>query len=172
METIELTRQLAQRGHETLVGAVEGLTIEQLHHRPPDSAISSIAAIYLHLAMVNDAVTHGLYQGQPPLYARDGWGERLGAPFQATFDQNWADAFHCDDPAVLRGYGQAVQAAIDRYLADTTTTAPDRDRVLQTPFGERGYGESLGRYYLIHTMQHTGEICALRGHLGLRALLS
>ena len=170
MDTIGFVRMMATRAHETLEDAIDGLTSEQLHHREPDSAISSIAAVYLHLAMVNDAVTQGLFQGRPPLYASDGWAAKLGAPFQVTFDQAWADAIRIEDAAHLRGYGQAVQAAIDDYLAHTTATEDELDRVLETPFGERRYGEALGRYYLIHTMQHTGEICALKGRFGLRAL--
>jgi hypothetical protein len=170
METIAFVRMMTSRAHGTLEDVMDGLTVEQLHHHEPGSEISSIAAIYLHLAMVNDAVTQGLFQGGPPLYARDGWAARIGAPFQVTFDQSWATAISITDPALLRGYGQAVQTSIDRYLAGVTATAADLDRVLETPFGKRGYGEALGRYYLIHTMQHTGEISALKGRLGLRAL--
>jgi hypothetical protein len=161
---------MATRAHGTLEDVMDGLTAKQLHHHEPDSEISSIAAIYLHLAMVNDAVTQGLFQGGPPLYASDGWGPRIGVPFQVTFDHTWAAAVRIEDPALLRGYGQAVQASIDRYLEGVTATEEDLDRVLDTPFGPRGYGEALGRYYLIHTMQHTGEIAALKGRFGLRAL--
>src|SRR5688572_7546326 len=92
-----------------LSGDTDGrLPPDGLLRRLPGSSLQSIAAIYAHAVITEDAGVHDML-GREPLYQAPQW-RRLGLPPQVWLDPPWAATFEPDVPA-LRSYASAVYDA-------------------------------------------------------------
>ena len=131
MDIADLLVDAFGRVRESVHGAVDGLTGEQLNARlDPDA--NSIAWLVWHLARVQDdhvAAVAGIEQA----YTSRGWAQRFGLPFDAAeigYGQSSADvgAVRVSDPALLLDYYEDVHQQTLQYVRGLT--AADLDRVV------------------------------------------
>ena len=162
METIEVLKQLFASSYQWYGGTIADVTAEQANQVPPGRA-HPIGELAAHIIQSEDGIVNML-RGQPALWERDGWGQRLGIPNVMLHDNDGARAFRCE-PAKLAEYIQAVQAQTVAYL-DALQPA-DLDREVPGPTGPMSVAEMLFAT-IGNTFAHTGEISALKGTLGAR----
>ena len=166
MNTVELV-QFAMGNALGILGQVMAdVTPEMADWTPPGTA-NPIGGLYWHTLSSADAVVFGWGAGQPPLYAREGWGERIvGAP-PPEGDFHPAELFNATvDLAAAHEYATAVSGAIQAWLA--TLTPDDLDRTMETPIGELTIGQMLITFVVWHIDAHCGEISALKGCQGAK----
>lgn len=152
-----------------LEGAIDGLSSEQLHHTHTETEIASIASIYAHILLSTDSILHGMLQGQPSLYVAAGWDAKIGIPYTPGLgDRAWHDAARISDIDQFRAYAKSVYTAIAEYVASVSDA--ELERTLETPMGTQTVAWCLNNFMAWHTIQHLGEICALKGMLGAKGL--
>lgn len=146
---------------------LQGLTDEQLNWSPP-GATNTIATILLHVTGTDDTFINVLAQGQPTVWERGNWSERIGFPGFPGRAGLWDEAnAHTFTLAPLVEYQAAVRASIDAYLA--TLTGEELARTVQALGSEQPIAAVLG-LVVIHEAHHFGEIAALKGAQGIRGL--
>jgi hypothetical protein len=131
MDIADLLVDAFGRVRESVHGAVDGLTGEQLTERL-DPEANSIAWLVWHLTRVQDdhvAAVAGFEQA----YTSRGWAQRFGLPFEAAeigYGQNSAEvaAVRVSDPALLVDYYEDVHQQTLKYVRGLT--AADLDRVV------------------------------------------
>lgn len=139
---------------------------EQLNYQPPGTANSAGVAL-MHILSAEDFFIHSLIQGQPRLWDKDGWAERVGVTLPqrgGSWDDFKRSTFSL---STIQPYAQAVRAAVDAYLANLTEAELNRTvtwRDNPTPIG------SVLTTLFVHTTSHSGEIAAIRGVQGARGL--
>lgn len=138
----------------------DGLSHEVISWAPPGTA-NPIGATWLHALAVHDWGIHRL-AGQPSLWDRDRWSERLGVAAPLRQDAALARAMRLD-PETVRRYADAVFAAARAFVESLTDA--DLDRVVDSPERPMTIGDGL-QLLASHLLQHTGEIAALRGACG------
>lgn len=161
-EQLAFTHQIAEQ-------AVADLTPEQLYYQVPGGTTRTIAGTYIHVVTSEDGMIHNWIAGKPTVFEANGWSERLGfeIPPRGSGD-DWTAKVRLNDLAAFREYAQQVYAATDAYLTSVTDEQLNEKR--QTPLGEKTVANILGPTLVWHDGQHTGEICALKGVLGLKGL--
>ena len=136
MDIADLLVDAFDRVRETVLGAVEGLTEEQLGARL-DPEANSIAWLVWHLTRVQDDHVCDV-AGVEQAYTAQGWAKRFGLPFDDAaigYGQRSADvaAVRVADPALLVGYYEDVHAA-------DPAVRPRAHRRGSGPRGRRGVG--------------------------------
>ena len=165
MQLTDVLRTQIETAHGTMMQVIEDLTDEQLHHCLPGATINSIASVFVHIVIAEDRFTHTLLQGKPRLFD-DGWGERLG--LTAADRDHQFESFHMRDRAAFLDYTNAVFADTEKYLA--SAGSEDLDRLVKLREREMPVGVVLARLLAGHALQHTGEMAALKGAMGLKGL--
>lgn len=171
MERVRILREQLKWSHDMIEQAVADLTPDQLHHRAEGSTIASIAAVYTHTVMAEDALLNVYVRKEPLLIQQDGWVEKIGLPASLLNDPNeiWTIPYENCDFAELREYAQQVYAATDDYLRSLAPA--DLEKVITFgSMGELPLDLFLTKVVAWHTAHHGGEICALKGTLGLKGL--
>ncbi len=122
-----LLRWQFRLAHELLDAAVERLTTEAVHRRPPGTAASA-GACYAQVVLGEDLSVNGVLAAGTPLalstwVGRTGLSElpRLAGPIDW---RAWARRVRLDQ-AELRPYARAVYASTDTYLAALPDEALD-----------------------------------------------
>lgn len=163
-----LVEYIQQQIRMTRWGGAEAfadLTDAQFNWTPPGRA-NSIAVTLLHAFGIEDAFIQGKLLQQPQLWESGGWGAKVGMAEIPNLGNAWAGtrAVTLAKEPVL-AYGQAVQAATERYLATLTADMLD----LPVQMGPRmGTAADLLSILVIHNISHSGEIAALKGIQGLQ----
>ncbi len=116
--------------HELLDAAIEQLTSEAAHRRPPGTAAPA-GACYAQVVLCEDLSVNGVLAAGTPL-ALSTWAGRTGLselpPLARSTDwRAWARRVRID-LAELRPYARAVCAATDAYLAGLPDDALDPAR--------------------------------------------
>jgi hypothetical protein len=148
-----------------------------LSERLPGATIQSIAAIYTHAVLTEDAFVHRSMLSTDPLFASPAWSSRIAFPPNVGINTEWARDFRPDLRA-LREYADAVYAATDVCLAsaadeDVARMVPKHLAVLREGRPAIEQREVplwfvLMDDVILHTAEHTGEISALLGARGLK----
>ena len=169
MEIADVLVDAFGRVREAVLGAVEGLTEEQLVARlDPDA--NSIAWLVWHLTRVQDdhvAAVAGVEQA----YTSRGWAQRFGFPFDDAaigYGHSSANvaAVRVADPALLVGYHEDVHRATVRYVRGLT--GADLDRVVDESWDPP---VTLGvRLVSVidDALEHAGQAAFVRGVLERR----
>ena len=178
MKTQDLLRDALRQAHIYLELKLDLCPEHVMFEAPPGSTIASIAAIYAHIVLTEDAFMHRQLRGAaPPLYESAEWISRVTFPPKVAQDRGWTAAFRTDMNA-FRQYAQAVFAAGES--AFTALTDEDLARPLLSHFVHVKDGRplverrevALGLLFsdnvIMHTCEHTGEISALLGRRGLQ----
>jgi uncharacterized damage-inducible protein DinB len=164
MEIADLLVDAFDRVRSAVLGAVDGLTEEQLDARL-DADANSIAWLVWHLTRVQDdhvAEVAGVEQA----YTAQGWAKRFGFPFDdgaVGYGQSSEDvaAVRVADPALLVGYYEDVHRQTLQYVRGLT--AADLDRVVDDAWDPP---VTLGVRLMSvvnDDLQHAGQAAFVRG---------
>ena len=132
-----LSRDIAldayDRIEQVLRHAVDGLTAEQLEHRPAPDA-NSIAWLAWHLVRVQDDHIADA-AGREQVWTAEGWVDRFGLPFDASatgygFSSAEVGQVRGVSAELLQGYAAAVHDRTAEFLRDLSDD--DFDRVVDT----------------------------------------
>jgi uncharacterized damage-inducible protein DinB len=166
MTPAELLTDAFDRVVETATAAVDGLTVEQLTHRPEPDA-NSIGWLVWHLARVQDDHVADL-AGTEQVWTAQEFAERFGLPFDVAatgFGQGTDEVAQVRaDAGLLAEYLRAVHEQTTSYVA--TLTPDDLDRVVDTRWDPP---VTLGVRLISvvsDDLQHAGQAAYLRGLLG------
>jgi uncharacterized damage-inducible protein DinB len=161
----ELLTEAFERVLETATAAVDGLTDDQLTHRPGPDA-NSIAWLVWHLARVQDDHIADV-AGTEQVWTAQGFADRFDLPFDVTaigFGQSSDEVGRVRaDAGLLAEYLRAVHERTTSYVA--TLTPDDLDRVVDTRWDPP---VTLGvRLVSVVSddLQHAGQAAYLRGLL-------
>ena len=153
------------RIQEEVRAAVEGLTLDDLHHRPGNS--NSVAWLLWHLARVQDDHVAGAF-GLDQVWLTQDWEKRFGLglePHDIGYGHTSAqvDTVRVDSADLLTGYYDAVHAQSLEALRGLA--AEDLERVV-----DEGWDPpvTLGVRLvsvLSDDLQHAGQAAYLRGLL-------
>jgi uncharacterized damage-inducible protein DinB len=167
MTPIDLLDDAFQRVLQTATDAVDGLTVEQLAHRPGPDA-NPIGWLVWHLARVQDDHVADV-AGTEQVWTEHGYADRFDLPFDGSaigFGQTSDEVGRVQVEAdLLAEYLRAVHERTTSYLA--TLTADDLDRVIDTRWDPP---VTLGVRLISvvsDDLQHAGQAAYVRGLLGV-----
>ena len=168
MTPAELLTEACQRVLQTSTGAVDGLTVEQLTHRPePDT--NPIGWLVWHLARVQDDHVADV-AGTEQVWTGQGYADRFGLPLDVAdhgYGHTGEQVGLVRAPAdLLADYHRATHEASVAYLAGLS--AHDLDRVVDERWDPP---VTLGvRLVSIvdDEIQHAGQAAYARGLLDAR----
>ena len=160
----ELLAEEFGRIHGVVLGAVRGLSEDQLAFRPDDRC-NSIAWLVWHLTRIQDDHIAGATETEQ-LWTSEGWADRFGLPlppadhgYGHTADQ--VAAVQVKSGELLTAYHDAVYQRTLRYLPGLTDQ--DLDRVVDTSWDPP---VTLGvRLISVISdgLQHAGQAMFIRG---------
>lgn len=162
---ITALRTLVRTANRSVVRVMEDVTQEQADWLPPGTA-NPIGATYLHIVMGLDMNISTMLEEQPRIWERESWAGKFGLPAAsqlAAFDDKSIDL------TVARAYHERVMKQIDGYF-DRMNDA-DLARVVPSWRGQVTVADALALFMSFHTLQHLGEICAVKGFQGLKGFL-
>jgi uncharacterized damage-inducible protein DinB len=165
MTPAELLTDACQRVLQTSTDAIDGLTDEQLIHRPEPDA-NPIGWLVWHLARVQDDHVADV-AGTEQVWTAQGFADRFGLPFDVAatgFGQSADEVGQVRaDAGLLAEYLRAVHEQTTSYVA--TLTPDDLDRVVDTRWHPP---VTLGVRLVsvvADDLQHAGQAAYVRGLL-------
>ena len=161
----ELLAEAFGRIHGVVLGAVRGLTEEELAFRP-DERCNSIAWLVWHLTRIQDDHVAAV-AGTEQAWIAEGWADRFGLPFspaETGYGHTSAEVAAVRAPAdLLVGYHEAVLGHTVKYVQGLAEA--DLDRVVDTSWDPP---VTLGVRLISvisDDLQHVGQAAYLRGLL-------
>jgi hypothetical protein len=166
MTPAELLTDAFERVLETATAAVDGLTVEQLTHRPEPGA-NPIGWLVWHLARVQDDHVADV-AGTEQVWTAQGFADRFDLPFDAHATGYGQDAEAVGQVRVEAGLlAEYLRAVDDQTTSYVGSLAPDDlDRVVDTRWDPP---VTLGvRLVSVVSddLQHAGQAAYVRGLLG------
>jgi hypothetical protein len=153
-----------------IMNGVLGDCGDKLNKQVPGATVTSIASIYAHMVMSEDAIINGMLQAKPMLFVSDGWEARTGVKLPGegpSMNVDWAHAMNMD-LGKFQEYAKVVFANTDSYLKNVTDA--ELQEKVQTPVGEQTREWFVVNILATHFPQHSGEIAALKGVQGMKGL--
>jgi uncharacterized damage-inducible protein DinB len=167
MTPADLLNDAFERVLQTATDAVDGLTVEQLAHRPGPDA-NPIGWLVWHLARVQDDHVADV-AGTGQVWTEHGFADRFDLPFdEATigYGQTSDEVAQVRVEAdLLAEYLRAVHQQTTSYLA--TVTADDLDRVVDTRWDPPVTLAVRLVSVVSDDLQHAGQAAYVRGLLGV-----
>jgi hypothetical protein len=173
LTTQAVLKAAVQSAHHTLEATMADVT-DEIANQPAPGSANPIGASYAHAVLVEDAVVHGMLQGQAPLMLTT-WAGRTGVdkpmpmPGMVQGDiGEWYHTVHVDVTA-CRAYAQAVYAASEGFIgaADDATLARDID-LSMIGMGMMPLAVVFSLLVTGHLNNLCGEISAVKGAQGLK----
>jgi uncharacterized damage-inducible protein DinB len=167
MRSADLLLEGYERIRQTLRRVVEGLTPDQLEHRPTPDA-NSIAWLAWHLVRVQDDHLADVTD-QEQAWTAEGWADRFGLPFDTSatgygFSSEEVGQVRGVTADLLLGYADAVHTRTTEFLRGLTDD--DLDRVVDTRWDPPvTLGVRLVSV-LSDDLQHAGQAAYARGLFG------
>lgn len=165
-DALSALREAIRTANRMLLDATNDLTIEQANWLPPGTA-NTIGQTYAHIVNIQDRYLNTFILGQPTIWEREGWGERLGLPDAMRMSREVATQVRVD-PSAFRAYAERVFDETSAYL--DRVDAAELAREVQGYRGPIAVADVLARMMAFHASSHLGEIAALRGIQGLKGL--
>ncbi|MCS6800459.1 MAG: DinB family protein [Chloroflexota bacterium] len=165
-DLVPVVRELLQTTSRMLIDATSDLTVDQVNWLPPGTA-NTIGHTYAHIVNIQDRYLNTFILGQPTIWEREGWGERLGLPETMRMSREAAAQMRLD-PSSFRAYAERVFAETMTYLE--RVDAAELAREVQGYRGPITVAEVIGRMMPFHAISHLGEVAVLRGLQGLKGL--
>ena len=137
-------------------------------HSAPGATIPTPAAIMAHALYSQDMMVNEHVRQQPTVLQMGGFAAKTGlaAPEPSMSPAFLSQVFDVD---ALREYAAALFAQTAAFLE--SPPPGDLDRVITTPLGSpMNAATYLASFGLVHLAQHTGEISAVKGVLGVKGL--
>jgi uncharacterized damage-inducible protein DinB len=166
MTPAELLTDAFERVLQTATDAVDGLTVEQLTHRPEPDA-NSIGWLVWHLARVQDDHVADV-AGTEQVWTAQQFADRFGLPFDSAatgFGQGADEVGQVRVEArLLAEYLRAVHEQTTSYV--DSLTPGDLDRVVDTRWDPLVTLGARLVSVVSDDLQHAGQAAYLRGLLG------
>ena len=156
---------LVRTANRSVLKVMEGVTQEHADWLPPGTS-NPIGSTYLHIAMGLDMNISTMLEEQPRIWEREHWAEKFGLPADAQLVS--FDKLAIDLP-LAREYHARVMQQINAYFDRMTET--DLARVVPSWRGTVTVADALSLFMAFHTLQHLGEISAVKGYQGLKGFL-
>jgi hypothetical protein len=164
MDSRELLRSQFRFAHQFLEMALDDVTPETAATKVGGSTINTIAHIYGHAVVSEDAFVSGAMGTETSVLEAGGWAGKTGIPVaKPRQDEEWGKLEI--NFAATREYAKAVYEATDSFIA----TAPE-DIIFREVDGPGRKVRLFPEIMLTHTAQHWGEIAALKGVQGMKGL--
>jgi hypothetical protein len=164
MDVKTLLRDQIKQAHEWFAATSADITQEQLRWIPPGVA-NPLGAIYAHAITAEDALVHGMFKGEKPLFETT-FATKTGiSEPQLHAELEWARRVQVDLP-LLRRYTEAVYASTDAYLASLTDA--ELSRLVPGPLGDAPISWALSNLVLAHIHEMMGEMSCLKGLQGAK----
>jgi uncharacterized damage-inducible protein DinB len=167
MTPVDLLNDAFQRVLQTATDAVDGLTVEQLAHRPGPEA-NPIGWLVWHLGRVQDDHVADVAATEQ-VWTKHGFADRFDLPFDETaigFGQTSDEVGQVHVEAdLLAEYLHAVHERTTSYLA--TLTADELDRVVDTRWDPPVTLGARLVSVVSDDLQHAGQAAYVRGLLGV-----
>jgi uncharacterized damage-inducible protein DinB len=133
----------------------------------PPGTLTCIGLIWLHMIGGEDAFIATL-KDQPSLWKTAGWKETFGLEKYPNLGEDWNDYTHARLTVTdLQAYTQAARTQTDAYLASITDETLDEKIEF---FTESDPKADVWTLLVSHSLQHTGEIAAIKGLQGEKGL--
>jgi uncharacterized damage-inducible protein DinB len=167
MEARDIIRLGLSNAQRSVNRTLEGLTPEELRWQARPDA-NSIGLILFHMSRSEDSFVHKFILGQPQLWEREKWHERLGKAASdsgAHYTPAEVAAFAVPPLIEMQAYAEAVRKETLAYLEKATASEMDR-RVELPQTGRLPFEPVVGvllTFTVTHLAQHAGEISYLRG---------
>lgn len=156
---------LVRTANRSVKRVMDDVTQEQADWLPPGTT-NPIGPTYLHIAMGLDMNISAMIQQQPKIWAREGWCERFGlSPLAELRDYARMPV----DIGLVGQYHGRVLDEIESFFAGIT--AEDLARTVPSWRGEVTIADALSLFMAFHTLQHLGEISAVKGMQGMKGFL-
>ncbi|MBI2853434.1 MAG: DinB family protein [Chloroflexi bacterium] len=163
MELKDFIQLGLDRARQTTLKAIDGLTYDEMKWRPGPGA-NSIGIILFHQARSEDLFVQSRIQGKPQVWESEKWHERMNLPATevgAHYTVEQVNSFQVPEPKHIVAYGDAVRARTVEYLKGMTSNK--FDRIVTMPrLGDMSIG-AVFALVVVHTSEHAGDICYLRG---------
>jgi uncharacterized damage-inducible protein DinB len=167
MTPVELLNDAYQRVLQTSINAVDGLSVEQLTHRPEPDA-NPIGWLVWHLARVQDDHVADV-AGTEQVWTAQGFADRFDLPFDTAatgFGQSADEVGQVrTDGGLLAEYLRAVHEQTTSYVAELT--ADDLDRVVDTRWDPPVTLGARLVSVVADDLQHAGQAAYVRGLLAV-----
>ena len=149
-----------------LDGTVASCTQEMLDTVPAGAGLQSLGVIAAHAAVNVDFFLHVGFAGGEMLLAEGDRAERTGIPTGETWQtEEWvASANVRKEP--LQEYIQALIGAVERVISSAADEQFDRE--MKVGPGTMPAWQFLGVIGLVHLLEHSGEVAAIAGTMGVR----
>lgn len=154
--------------HMVFNAVVSDLDERMGRHSAPGTTIPTPAAIMAHALYSQDMMVNEHVRQQPTVLESGGFGPTTGlaAPEPSMSPEFLSQVF---DVAALREYGAALFARTVAFLE--SATPGELDRTITSPLGSpMDAATYLASFGLVHLAEHTGEISAIKGVLGVKGL--
>jgi hypothetical protein len=164
VDAVQMLKAALNNSHVWFDGTCADVSMEQANFVPAGIA-HPIGELAAHVIQSEDWFINGMLQGQPTIWERDGWGDKLGMPNVVRQTLEVAKGFR-GDVAALQPYKEAVYKNSEAYLGSLKPA--DLDRELDFMGSKMPLGELFSMLIIGNTFAHTGEISALKGIQGAR----
>lgn len=165
MTSIELLTDAFERIRDAVHPAVNGLSAEELAHRPGGDS-NSIAWLVWHLTRIQDDHVAGVDDGRQ-VWVVDGWAERFALPLDLTdtgygHDTDTVGLVVAEAPLLL-GYFEDVHSKTQAYVG--SLTEDDLDRVVDASWDPPVTLQVRLVSVIADDLQHVGQAAYVRGIL-------
>jgi hypothetical protein len=164
MTPTEFVLEAMAQNRQGLLELVQGLAPRQLAWQPADGA-NTVGFLLLHIFRGEDFNTHTRLVGQPQVWDREGWSNRLRLPprpSQAgpmwTAGTGWTQqelATFVTPLAELLGYGEAVRQSVTAQIRGLDPTKLDEAPALPANFAPTR--ARILRMLATHEVEHRGQ---------------
>jgi len=165
MTSTELLADAFERIRDAVHPAVNGLTTEELAHRPGGDS-NSIAWLVWHLTRIQDDHVAGVGDGRQ-VWVADGWAERFALPLDPTdtgygHDVDTVGLVVVEAPLLL-GYFEDVHTRTQAYVGSLSDD--DLDRVVDSGWDPPVTLQVRLVSVIADDLQHVGQAAYVRGIL-------
>jgi uncharacterized damage-inducible protein DinB len=165
MTSMELLMDAFERIRDSVHPAVNGLTVEELAHRPGGDS-NSIAWLVWHLTRIQDDHVAGVDDGQQ-VWVANGWAERFALPLDPAdtgygHDADTVGLVVAEAPLLL-GYFEKVHEKTQAYVG--SLSEDDLDRVVDTRWDPPVTLQIRLVSVIADDLQHVGQAAYVRGIL-------
>jgi len=171
MDVGAVLREQLESAQGLLESTMEGVNDAQLEAKPAGEA-NSIGQNYLHAVVSEDFVVNGMFKQGTPLHSGE-WAGRNGSSVAIPPPMQGAPEWHVfietaniDLPA-FKQYAQAVHRSALDWVSSLSPADLDRQIELRV-IPPHTLNWCIFNLLIGHTANHTGEISALKGIVGLK----
>jgi hypothetical protein len=165
MKPGELLIGVLDRNEQYLVGALDGLTLEEVHRQVVADA-NTVGWLVWHLSRVQDRIVAAM-EGNPQLWVTEGWHAKFGRPPDPDdrgvgHTPQEVAAFRVPDVGTLLAYYWVTRARTNAFLR--ALTASDLERQVPAVRGTEKVALAVRlNGLLVEVLQHTGQVAYIRG---------